>query len=160
MVTLVHNHMAIGCDEVCHVFALHQALEHRDIKSTGRLVLAGTDAPDVLGSQAEEDRKLRDPLFHEWATVNEHERIARTAGDQCDADHGLSRPRRCNKYALLVRSQVRRCALLQWRERAVELDVEACSVESPILDDQLHIVLPKHVLEIRHATTGNRHMLR
>ncbi len=69
---LVNDDVTVARDEILHLVAPDETLEHGDIELSSRLVPSGADPADLGGRDAEEDGELSDPLLEQWTAVDEH----------------------------------------------------------------------------------------
>ena len=73
--TFVHNNVSILGDMIDHPALSDQALHHRHVQPTGRIVLARAYHSDLLRFHPKEKRQLRNPLIEEGFSVNDHQGI-------------------------------------------------------------------------------------
>ena len=105
MVALVNHEMPVIGDDVVHLPLAHQALDDGDIDDAARLAPAAADLPDRGCREIEKRREPRDPLFHELAAVDEHQRVGPAGRDDGRGDDRLAEPGRRGEHAGLVGQQ-------------------------------------------------------
>ena len=80
MVALVDHEMPVVGDDVVHLALAHQALYDADIDDAAGLAPAAADPSDSRCGKIEERLEPCDPLFHELAAVNQHQRVGPAGG--------------------------------------------------------------------------------
>ena len=87
----IDNEMAIIGDQVGYFAMTHKALDQRDIDDTGRLASPAPDNPDELRIDVEEGFEALHPLRHQFATMNENERVSSPFGNQRGGDDSFAK---------------------------------------------------------------------
>jgi hypothetical protein len=122
MVTLVDDHVTVGCDAVVDDALSNQALDDGNIDRAGRSVLPAADTANRLGWYVQKRREPLDPLVEQLPAVNEHQRADGAPCNQPRGNDGLAECRRRGQYACVVLQQDVGGPLLFRPEGAAERD--------------------------------------
>ena len=118
------------------------------------------DSTDVLLVDAEEHRKLCDPLVEVRPPVHEDEGAAAPLGDEVRSQDGLADSGRRDEDADVFLEENLRCLLLDRRERALESNVQGLAPVTLIADDERDAVFREKSREIALASSRQRDVLR
>jgi len=149
VVTLIHDHVTVGCDDIVHGIAADDALQHGDVQTAVRLTFAAPDPPNELGVNAEEHGKLVHPLIEQRLAMHKDQCAACTLRNQIGADHRLPRAGRCDKHAHIVREHCSRCIALYRRQLSVERDIKRIAANSLVIDRQSDPVFAEQIFKDR-----------
>ena len=115
---------------------------------------------DVLLVDAEEHRKLCDPLVEKRPTMHEDEGAAASLRDQVGAEDRLADPGRRDEDPDVFLKEDLRGLLLDRRERALESNLQGLAPVTLIADDERDAVLREKSREIALASSRQRDVLR
>jgi hypothetical protein len=138
VMALVNDDVAIARDEILHLVAPDETLEHGVVESSSRLVPSGADPADLGGRDTEEYGELGDPLLEQWTAVDEHQRVSTATGDQGDAYDGLSGSRRSHQNPSVVGEQVSGRLPLRPCQRSLKRGLKTLAVLPLVFDDKLN----------------------
>jgi len=160
VVTLIHDHVPVGCNDILPRIAANEALQHGHIQMAVRLALAPADSPNGLTINAEEHGQLVHPLIEQRLTMDKDERASSTLRHQMGADYRLASAGRRHKNAYIVCQQRPRRPMLRRCELAIEGYVKRLPEKSLVIDEQLNPVSTKKLVEGQEAAVRKGDMLR
>ena len=99
---LINHQMPVVRNDIVDLTLARQTLDHADIHDAAGVASAAADLPDRGCGKIEKCPEPRNPLFHELAAVNEHQRVGPAGGDDGGGDDRLAKPGRGRKHPGLV----------------------------------------------------------
>ena len=145
--------------KICDGLLAHQALDHRDVDPAGGVALSGTDLPNLLGVNSEENGELRAPLVEQRFPVHQDQRAAGTGGHQVRANDSLADARRRDENAAVAREKRAGCLILNRRECSQEGQRMRLTGDALVDDIESDAESVKQLLEIGRAASGQSDVL-
>ena len=153
MVALIDNDLPVAGHEIRDGLPAYQALDHRDVDPAGGVALSGTDLPDRLGVNTEED-ELRTPLVEQRSSMYQDQRAAGTGGHQIRTNDCLAGARRGDKNAAVAREKRAGCLILNRRKRSKERQRKRLTADALVDNIESDTETTEQLLEIGSAASG------